>query len=100
MKRWKRAKSENRFPVVNFTTPPPEMELREPLAVAELTTANGESDAIPPFSSVENFTAHTDVTMGGGLSAWWQCEAEAKLMAQTLLLSRMTHFQPGLARAA
>lgn len=91
MERWRKAQSENRLPVVNFTTTESEMTQNAPATVGDSTTANSESDAKPPFSVVGDSTAHTDVTRGSGFSAWWMSKSEANLTGQIMALTSLKH---------
>lgn len=64
MSKWQKAKSENRLPVVDFTTTAVDAGPNEALAVEDSSTGKTEKHAFPPILVVEESSTHTDVTRG------------------------------------
>lgn len=98
--RYRKEAAAGRLPVVNFTTIGAKMPHIGASAVVKSTTANPESDAIPPFLVVGDSTTHIDDTMGRGLVGWWATPAEAQIWVKILLLSVVGQNRPLLAKAA
>ena len=64
IKRWRKAQSENRLPVVDFTTTTLERQDSRPSPVVDFTTAILRNGGKQPISVVGDSTTHIDSTMG------------------------------------
>ena len=85
MARWKKAKSQNRFPVVDSSTTAPDAPPKEGGAVVDSSTAIPERDAKPPFVVVGESSTHTAVT-----TAWcWARDVDWSKTSPSVILTRL-----------